>query len=329
MAYKVNNVNSDGIIEPTVSTSGTTGSVQYNNGSAGLSGASYVEITNGNLCLHDPGGVPESPVGDKIIFFGEKVAGRVMPAYVGPSGLDSVLQPFLARNKIGYWNPIGNANTAIVGFGIAAPSGSGTATSVSVATTGIAQQTKRLRYAVTTASTSAVAGVRIPAAQFWRGNGTGLGGFNLVVRFVPGGQATPATQRIFCGMANSTAAPTDADPSTIANTICVGADATDTNFFIMHNGGSGVATRIDLGANFPKNNAGTDLYELSLFAKSNDTVVSYEFRRLNTGNVASGTISTNLPSNTTLLAPRLWASVGGTNSTVGIDIVSLYIETDY
>lgn len=329
MAYKVNNLNSNGGIEQTVSTNGTTGSVQYNNGSAGLSGASYVEIANGNLCIHDPGAVPESPIGDKIILFGEKVASRVMPAYIGPSGLDSVLQPFLARNKIGYWNPVGNANTAPLTFGIAAPSATGTATAVNVATTGIAQQTKRLRYAVTTASTTAVAGARLGVAQFWRGNGTGLGGFNLIIRFVPGGQATPATQRIFCGMANTTSAPTDVDPSSIVNTIGVGADSTDTNFFIMHNDGSGVATRIDLGANFPKNNAGTDLYELCLFAKSNDTDVSYEFRRLNTGNSASGKISTDLPSNTTLLAPRLWASVGGTNSTVGIDIVSLYIETDY
>jgi hypothetical protein len=328
MAYGVT-VNQVG--QPTVApgASGNANSVQYKTSTSELGGAAYVEISSqGNLCLHDVA-VPTAPAAGRLVLFGEECGGRSMPAYIGPSGLDSILQPFLARNKIGYWSGIGNANTAPLALGIAAPTAAGTATAVNVATTGIAAQTKRLRYQVSPASATAVAGWRLGVAQFWLGNGSGLGGFNLVQRFVPGGNGTPSTQRMFVGIGSSTAAPTDVQPSSITNIIGVGADAADTNLFMMHNDGSGTATRIDLGANFPKNNAGTDLYEIALFAKPNATEVEYQVRRLNTGHEATGTITTDIPSNTTLLAPRGWASVGGTSSTIAIDLISLYIETDY
>lgn len=327
MAYGVT-VNTSGAPAPALAAAGSTNSVQYKTSTSELGGATNVEISSeGNLCLLDAA-IPTTPASGKLVIFAEQVGGRQLPAYIGPSGLDSCIQPFLARNKVCYWSGIGNAATVPLAFGMAAPTATGTATSVNIATTGIAQQTKRLRYAVTTASNSAVAGWRLGVAQFWLGNGTGLGGFSMVQRFVPGGQATPSTQRIFVGMGPSTA-PTDAQPSSITNIIGVGADSADTNLFMMHNDGSGTATRIDLGANFPKNNAGTDLYEIALFAKPNASEVTYQVRRLNTGHEASGTISTDLPSNTTTLAPRGWASVGGTNSQIGIDLISCYVETDY
>lgn len=48
-----------------------------------------------------------------------------------------------------------------------------------------------------------------------------------------------------------------------------------------------------------------------------------------TGDTAGGTITTGLPTSTTLLAPRGWMSVGGTSSVIGIALMGGYIESDY
>jgi hypothetical protein len=44
------------------------------------------------------------------------------------------------------------------------------------------------------------------------------------------------------------------------------------------------------------------------------------------GATASGTISTDMPSTSTLLAPRGWISVGGTSSVIGMALCSLYLD---
>jgi hypothetical protein len=43
---------------------------------------------------------------------------------------------------------------------------------------------------------------------------------------------------------------------------------------------------------------------------------------------ATGTITTDIPSNTTPIAPHAYLSVGGTSSVIGLKIFSHYIETD-
>ena len=131
-------------------------------------------------------------------------------------------------------------------------------------------------------------------------------------------------------MANTTTAPPDVEPSTITNIVGMGWDAADTNIQIMHRG-TGAVTKIDLGSNFPVPTADrTKAYDLALFSPPGTTQsVSYEVTDLATGNKATGTITTNLPTTTTLLAPRGWMSVGGTSSVIGISLMGLYIETDY
>ena len=57
--------------------------------------------------------------------------------------------------------------------------------------------------------------------------------------------------------------------------------------------------------------------------------MSYTVTDLGTGATASGTINTNMPTNTTLLTQRGWMSVGGTSSVIGIALMSCYLETDY
>lgn len=273
---------------------------------------------------------PPAPASDRLRVFMREIANRAMLAVMGPSGLDTALQPHLARNKFCYWTPAGNSTT-ITAIGAAALSATGTATASNVAVTSMHTRMKRLDYRVTTAAANAVAGFRNTVAQFTVGATTaGLGGFHLICRWGPAFGVSTATMRAFVGMANTTSAPTDVEPSTITNIIGMGWDAADTNVQIMHRG-TGAVTKIDLGASFPVPTADqSSVYELALFALPGTTQsVGYEVADLVSGAVATGVITTNLPTNTTLLAPRGWMSVGGTSSVIGIALMSLYLETDY
>jgi hypothetical protein len=119
------------------------------------------------------------------------------------------------------------------------------------------------------------------------------------------------------------------------NCIGVGHGAADSNLSIFY-GGSVAQTPISLGANFPINTLSTDAYELALFSPPNqfDTVY-YEVTRLNTGNVATGVINGDgasiiLPSPYTLLTYSWnFRTNNATALSVGLDIMSDYIETDY
>lgn len=277
---------------------------------------------------------PATPAAGNIRLYSHNIGGRMLLKQKGPSGLDTAFQPMLAMNKIAFWNPPGNATTVPGVFGMAAYTAVGTATARNVATTSLFTRMKRLGY-VSAATAASFASVRIPAAQYTVGTGSGLGGFFKVIRFGCSDAATVAGARQFVGMTSSTAAPTNVEPSTLTNAIGVGHGASDSNLFIYY-GGSAAQTPINLGANFPANTLSADVYELVLFAPPNaNNTVGYRVRRLNTGDVASGTLTagtpgTQLPASTTLLTvTQAWRTNNATALAVGLDIMGDYIETDF
>jgi hypothetical protein len=138
--------------------------------------------------------------------------------------------------------------------------------------------------------------------------------------------------RMFVGMQASTAAPTDVEPSTLVNCFGVGARSSDTNLHILF-GGSAAQTPVSLGANFPCDTTNTDLYRVSFFTSPLENgIIYYEVTRLNTGDVATGTLSgtvgTVVPAATTLLTTNNYRSNGGVATAVGIDFSHVYIETE-
>ena len=276
----------------------------------------------------DPG--PSSP--GHMTMYAKAVAGRVLPKVVGPSGLDTYLQPFMARNKIGIWVPPGNANTAPGVFGYTPITAVGTATARTVATTNMFTRMRRLGYVSATTAGSLVS-VRVPIGQVTTGTGS-LGGFHKIMRFGISDAAAVAGARMFMGMSVNVAAPTNVEPSTLANCIGIGHGAADTNMKLFY-GGSAAQTPIDLGANFPINGLNTDVYDLSLFSSPNGAgEIYWEVQRLNTGHVASGVVSpaggVALPGATSLMT-YLWGyrCNNATALAVGVDLMGDYIETDY
>jgi hypothetical protein len=249
---------------------------------------------------------------------------------MGPSGLYSALNPHFGRNKIGLFLPPGNGGS-VTNMGIATAA-TGTSTGANVATTNRHTRMRRHEWLVTTASTSAVVGFRCSATQ-WTVNGStaGDGGFHMVMRWGPATGVSNGSHRAFAGMRNSTAAPTDVNPSTLVNICGMGYDAADANIQFMHNDGSGAATKIDLGSAFPKPDTDREsVYEIALFAPPGSTrLLGYEVTDLVSGAVATGAVTTDLPGLSTLMAPWSMMSVGGVSSVIGIAIMGLYIETDY
>ena len=276
--------------------------------------------------------VPVNPGAGKVTIFGRSIAGRIFPAFMGPSGLDSTLQPLLARNKIGYWNPQGNSAVLPGVFGFTAPVITGfTATARNVTATNLFTRMRRLGF-VSAATAAAVGQWRTGVSQFTLGNGAGLGGFTYIIRFGISDAAAIADARMFMGMGVGTLVPTNIEPSTLVNVIGIGCGAADTTLSLYY-GGSAAQTPIALGANFPANTRNVDMYELALFAAPNSTTVQYEVTRLNTGHVVKGTLSgaagTVLPAATTLLGPWGYRTNNATALACAIDVASAYIETDY
>lgn len=271
---------------------------------------------------------PSAPSSGFLKFYAKKIAERGLLRIKGPSGIETFLQPHLGRNSICAALP--NGNSATLTYLRMALSATGTATASNVGTSNIHQQMKRVDYLVTTAASTAVAGFRSTAAQFWFGNTAGAGGFHYICRWGPATGTSTASHRAFVGMRNSTGAPTDVNPSTLTNMIGMGWDTADTNIQFMYNDASGTASKIDLGASFVKPSVdNTSVYELAMFVVPNTTVVYYEITNLTSGAVVTGSVNTDIPSNTTLLTPFGYHSVGGTSSVVGIALMGLYIETDY
>ena len=288
------------------------------------------EITT--LTLDGQSSDPSTPSSGDLVVYAKPLAGRMMLKQQGPSGLTTPLQPFLARNKIGYWASPGNATTVPGVFGYTAPTTTGTATTRSVTTASMFTRARRLGY-VSAATAGSLCYQYVNVAQVTVGDGSGNGGFQKISRFGISDTAAVSGARMFCGVSSTTTAPTNVEPSTLTNSIGIGHGASDTTMHIYY-GGSSAQTPIDLGSNFPSNTRSTDLYDLALYAPTNtNNTVYYEVTRLNTGNVATGTLTgtagTVLPSSTTLLSyHRIWRTNNATALAVAFDVVSDYIETD-
>jgi hypothetical protein len=275
--------------------------------------------------------VPSAPSAGNLNTFARTIAGGyTAPAFLNATQAVAMLQPAIANKRISTFTPQTGAVISLIGF--VAGSVQGTATAAAPSSTSFFTRAPRVTYVS--------AGTAGSFASWYQGVGTvtlgvsgtpNFGGFYYVTRF--GIADTVASPRTFIGLASVGTTPTNVEPSTLVNSIGIGQGASNTNLFVYY-GGSAAQTPINLGANFPTNTSNTDWYELTLFAPptSNNTVY-YQVVRLNTGNVASGTLTgtagTVLPANTTFLMPRNWRTNNATASAVTLAFGNMYLEMDY
>lgn len=314
------------------------GNFDINNGALrfdSASGSLRLSGVDTDIILKGITNEPPSATTDNLTVYSKNVGGRMLLKIKGPSGFDTPLQPLLALNKISWWNPPGNSTTVPGVLGFDAPTAQGTATARNVAATNIFTRTRRLGYVSGTVAGN-LAGHYSTTAQYTLGDGAGLGGFYYVCRFGMSDTTFTTTARMFIGLTSAVGAPTNVDPATLTNCIGVGCSS-DTSGLLLYYGGSAAQTPITLGAtDFPTNSGANSTvgYELILFSPTNvNNVVSYRVTNLNTGVSSSGTITaatpgTQLPASTTFLAHRIWRTNNATTNAVGVDVISLYIESD-
>jgi hypothetical protein len=275
--------------------------------------------------------IPASPSAGNLKTFARNIGGGyAAPAFLNATNAAYPLQVALSNKRTSYIFPIPGGNTTTSPTLVVADLNQQIAT---IAATSMFTRAPRTGYSSTTTA-GAVGYLKATSISLYTlGSATSpaYGGFYMTSRF--GHLTVVANKRSFVGMTSSIANPTNVEPSTLTNCIGVGQGAANTNLFIYY-GGSAAQTPIDLGTSFPTNTSDTDWYELTLFAPptSNNTVY-YQVVRLNTGDVATGTLTgtagTVLPANTTFLNFRHWITNNTTAAATQLQFGGWWIETDY
>lgn len=273
---------------------------------------------------------PAIPPADTGLLYARAIAGRVMPKWVGPSGVDYPLQSHIGFNGVAIWKGGVSPSPGFASVIGAMPYTSASPTNPTIptlASTSLRNQTYRSTIGAS-ATAGTIAYIRANIARFWIGNAAGLGGFFVSHRFSLSGTLQTG-MRCFVGISDAVAAPTNVDPTTSTTTGKIGLaiNANTGNWNLVHNITGTAPTIIALGASFPVNN--TDLMELTLFCKPNDTLIAYRVVNWSTNQQVSGTISTNIPNNTTFLLPLIWITNNATAAIQSMDFISTYVETDY
>lgn len=166
------------------------------------------------------------------------------------------------------------------------------------------------------------------------GAGVGRGGFKVQLRWCLESTFSPANGRCFFGITPNTNSWLNVEPDSLTNIIGVGANAGEANLSILHNDASGTATKTTIvsddspSVNFPA--LSTDnVYDLILESVANSQIVTWQLTNVETGAFATGTISTNLPSNTTYMTPILWVNNGSTASAHALGIYRMVATSRY
>lgn len=244
---------------------------------------------------------------------------------------ESSLIPKMSGNEIWRGSTFRNNSTTIDTTAGIILSTTGTNTARSVGTTSYATRGIRLGVAATTASVGRYQGMR-GAALLWYVTGGFLytGEFNISdTAFVTGthnfwGLASSTSDLLIGGINND-------QPSALTNIIAFANDSGDANLQIMYNDASGTATKIDLGVDFPSNRTAgaaiTTIYSCYLYNAPASSNVIYRIVNKETGAVAQGTLSTNLPASTVGLnffgARTMGTPLGGVNNSGQFDVYRL------
>ena len=283
-----------------------------------------IDIQSGGIQLAAQAN-PTAPTAGNLKIYAKAVAGRVVPKWVGPSGVDTPFQAALWGNNTALWTTTGA--TAGVWQGT---TGVGAGTYVTALPTITNLYTSMIRglWASVVTTTNQQVGQRSSQNQFYRGSVAGQGGFFFFARF--GTEAWTAGDRLFVGMGTGTTAMVTGNPSTLTNTLGFGIDAGDTAISFIHVDNAGVAIK-DVIPGQPAL-AANQGYNAYIYAKPNDATVYYRLDNINTDTTIIDTSTTTaLPANTAMMAAFALMS-NGANKTVTsaeIGVNRMYIETDH
>ena len=264
-----------------------------------------------------------STVSDSTYIFSRNIAGRSMPEWLTSTGVENIFQSSIAFSNISVIAP--GSGTTLTNIGTTSVS-IGTVSHSNPTTGNIRNQTRR--FVITSAAAAgSFAGTRAALLECWRGNAAGLGGFFMVCRW---SLKTLQNGNIcFIGLFDRNNAPTNIDTltDTTRNKIGVAINSNTGNWFFVNNVAGTAPTTQDLGAQFPVDT--TSMYEVVIYAAPNSTSIGWKVSNLSNGAIRTGTLTTNIPENTTFLTRQLWFTNNTTAGAVALDCSKFYLESDY
>lgn len=266
---------------------------------------------------------PVAPNNGELKVYAKNIAGRMLPKWMGPDGFDTPFQSGLFFNRVSLLQAGGGTTIDVIGCTI---TNVGTVSHPTPVVTNI--RTIQNRFTITSAVTAAaMASTRPIVLECVRGNAADIGGFFMLSRF--GLTTLQAGMRGFFGLVSTIAAPSNIDPTTDTTLakIGIGINANTGNLKLINNAAGTVPTVLDLGASFTVDV--TNMYEIILFCKPNDTKVEYRITNMNSKVETKGSITTNLPLNTSFLARTAWLTNNATLAAVAFDCSRFGLETDY
>ncbi len=221
-----------------------------------------------------------------------------------------------------------NNSTTIIAENIATGTLQGTSTAVAISNTSIQSKKTRLKIGVSTPAANGICGYRSTSAF----NLINVG-WRMTVGFGVSDTAYNSGARQFYGMtANTTSLGLSSTVTveSLVNIVGIGSDAADTNLQIFHNDGTGTATKIDLGVNFPANRtsgaAATDFFVMDLYNPFNSSTVYYKVVSLENNFTSTGSITTNLPSDNTAITIQGCRTSGATSNACSFDMSQLTLN---
>lgn len=264
---------------------------------------------------------PSTPAASTLALYTKDIAGKMVLKQKGPSGLDTPLQSCLYQNCVQIWTPT-NVTGGNWQGDLAATTG--TWSNGTIATTNTYTSMRRSRYANVITTTSQVLGVINTNATWLRGNAAGIGGFFYAGRI--GFDVWTNGSRFFAGFATATTV-ISADPSALANTCGFMVDAAGNGLIYFGTKDGTTSNKTTTGLTIASNKG----YDCYIFAAPNGSSIGWRIVDMNTGTEASGTTSTNLPVNTTVLKAMALASNAAltpvTSTQIGIN--RIYLESDF
>ena len=319
---------------------GTDKQVQFNDGGALAGDPDLIfDKTNNHLELGLGGGqgaiclasnaADEVAEAGGLVLYAKNIGGRVMPKWIGPSGIDTPFQPFFGFNKIITAQPAASGTTVTTFFAAFPPGAITSAGTAAQVTMGAGSTVKaRARWCSFASGTTAGNMATNITPNY---EAKIAGGFFYSIRFGASG-TIQSGERAFFGLWASTTATTNVDLAAAGTAARIGIGwslaGTAGNLTIYAGTGAAAFTPVDLGStDFAVNNS--NIFEFVMFCAPGASSITYRVTNLETAAQTTGSISGNIPTSTTLLAVQNWVTNNATAAAAAMVINKWYLETDY
>lgn len=253
-----------------------------------------------------------------LIVFGNDVRAQPQGETItlGPPSLSTI--DWVGGAMCGATIARGSAVLNAESIGMSLVTTTGTGATVTISETNAATATPRIQY------TSATSADALAGWSFAAGGGDRLvPGHWDVVRWRFALSSIVSGQAVFVGIQNAAGSWTG-DPNALTNTFYVGCDAADSDLEVCANDASGSATCTTLGATFPCKTGALVGYEF-LATRAKGTQIYKWTMRKHSGEVATGTISADLPTGTIRLNPKAQCSARSSGAACVIHTADVFV----